>query len=64
MKNSIQFPQSYQSKDDAFEFGTGDNFFKLTNGEFICVSENDSIFIQMIEIGMKTEIQIYIESLN
>jgi len=61
MKTSIKLPKSYQSKDDAFQFGEGDNFFILENGEFICVSENNPIFEEMINAGMKTELMIYLE---
>ena len=64
MTTTINFPQSYKTKDEAFEFGTGDNFFILGNGEWICISRNDPEFIKMLDAGMKTEYMLYLESLN
>jgi hypothetical protein len=61
---TIKLPKSYKTKDEAFEFGTGDNFFILENGEWICISRNDPVFIQMLDAGMKTELTLYLESLN
>lgn len=55
------FPQSYPTQDLAFENGTGDNFFPLPDGNMICISENDPLFIELIEAGFKTLIQLFLE---
>ena len=55
------FPKSYSSKDQAFSEGAGDNFFILPDGSYICVSENDEIYSELINNGFKTELQMYLE---
>lgn len=52
----------YKSKDEAFANEPGDNFF-FVNGLWTCISENDAIFLEMLDAGYKTEMQIYLEKI-
>lgn len=58
------FPKSYSTQDEAFDYGTGDNFFQLPNGTFICLSENDELFEEFQNHGFKTLLQIYLENIK
>lgn len=58
------FPKSYSTQDQAFENGTGDNFFRLPDNSIICISENDDLFMELINHGFKTLLQEYLEAIK
>jgi hypothetical protein len=51
----------YPTKNMAFEYENGDNFFIIDN-LWVCLSENNPLFLEMLKAGYKTELQIYKES--
>ena len=59
---NLNLPKSYATQDEAFYNGRGDNFFQLPDNTFICVSENDEIYTELINNGFKTLLQIYLEN--
>jgi hypothetical protein len=56
------FPKSYSTQDEAFDNGTGDYFFILPNKQLICISENDDLFIELLDNGF--ELLTSLEQLN
>jgi len=60
-QNKLNLPKSYSTQDEAYFNGSGDNFFQLNDGSFICVSENDELYFDLINNGYKTLLQIYME---
>lgn len=51
----------FATKDQAFQNLRGDNFFHI-NGQWTVLSENDPTFMEVINAGLKTEVQIWIEN--
>lgn len=66
IKNNLEVLKKvnwYSSKNEAFQNGTGDNFF-LVEGFWTCISENDPIFVELKNSGYKTELEIYLSKLK
>lgn len=61
MENLLNALIVYPTKGEAFEHGSGDNFFEIDNF-WICVSENYSIYSELIEAGYKTDLQMFLET--
>ena len=61
---TLNLPQSYLTQAEAFEFGTGDNFFPLPDGTMICISENHELFMQLVNAGFKTLLELHREKYN